>query len=167
MLNRLLWKVARFVKKHTKNGSRLITNLDGDPYLLRVYLTPRWFKYRPMLHYFFRSDGDRALHNHPWKKSFSLILTHGYDEERLDHPPDECDAPLVVKRTLRPGNINVIKANDFHRATLREPVEFDLDSGCFVGGCWTFFLAGEREQDWGFWDGEKYTPHQEYFDGSH
>ena len=82
-----------------------------------------------------RSDDDRELHNHPWENSTSLILWGGYREERLD-----ADGTVRV-RTYRPWSINRIGANDFHRVELLDP-----------RGCLTLFIAGKRQQSWGFKD---------------
>lgn len=86
------------------------------------------------LHHFHRSDIDRDLHNHPWGGT-SLILTGGYDEERRD-----LDGPSVNRRRFRPGCVNVLKPDTFHRVDL------------LTSDCWTLFVASERVQSWGFWD---------------
>lgn len=151
MLERVLWGISNIVDRLSDGKWVRVIYTDGTPYLMRVYLLPRWFRWRPFLHYFFRGDNDRALHNHPWGTSISLILTGGYREERLER---ECDAPLTLERDFRPGSINIIRADDFHRVTL------------LGKGCWTLFVAGEREQVWGFMTKEgEYVPWQEYVDG--
>ena len=114
-----------------------------DPYLGRHYLfrkswAPRVVReYLPSfyLHYFFRGDQDVELHNHPWKISFSLILTNGYVEERRTPAG-------IVRRVLKPGSINVIRESDYHRVKLIDPTK----------GAWTLFVAGSRvNDDWTFW----------------
>lgn len=169
-LERKLWDLA----ERAPLGSHLI-GTDADPYLLRVYVSPRtpqfqwlWDKLRwysdigefdpslvqgiphLYLHHFFRGDLDRELHNHPWEFSLSLILTNGYIEERWDG-----DAKKVRIRRLYPGDLNVIRATDFHRVILRNPDR----------GCWTLFLTKDRinekdGHDWGFMNVETgaYTP---------
>lgn len=52
-----------------------------SPYITRV-IFPRVFGRRLMLHRIHREDLDEHGHNHPWKKSYSLILTGGYIERR-------------------------------------------------------------------------------------
>lgn len=117
---------------------------DGSPYLSRFYLirkskldpdddTPN-APFSAYLHYFHRGDEDHELHNHPWGFSLSIILTNGYLEERWTERG-------IVKRVLRPGSINILRFNDFHRVDLRDPSK----------GAWTLFFAGKRVQDWGFW----------------
>ena len=129
---------------------------EGLPYLTRFYLIRKahsknepieegsaapTFKFNRYLsvylHYFHRGDEDASLHNHPWKTSFSLILTNGYMEERWDHKLQK-----VVTRKIRPGSINRINADDFHRVELLDPNR----------GAWTLFFSGERlDRPWGFW----------------
>jgi hypothetical protein len=63
-----------------------------------------------------------------------LILSGGYVEHRLEN------GGVVGLRTLRPGMVNRIGADDFHRVTL------------LAEGCWSLFVAGKRTQTWGFKD---------------
>lgn len=138
---------------------------EGDPYLKRCYLLRRswflpvdddkdteegldlkwWQHFIPgiYLHYFYRGDMDEALHNHPWETSASLILTNGYVEERWDGVSE-----TVSRRMVKPGDINIIRANDYHRVTLIDPRK----------GAWTLFFAGSRVQDWSFGGPDYETP---------
>ena len=152
-----LWRYAEL----SPHGNKLITaNNAGDPYLLRVYLTADRDELksqlsrlgiknslalsvltmaRPYLHHFFRGDEDREVHNHPWQRSVSIILTSGYKEYRW--------LPALKRFNtsyLRPGSINYIRRNDFHR------VELYGDQGC-----WTLFTSIGRVmesngRDWSF-----------------
>jgi hypothetical protein len=67
-------------------------------------------------------------------------LTNGYVEDRrVFGPRGEIE---IRQREYPPGAINIIRANDFHKVTLRDPSR----------GCWTLFFAWRhRTQDWGFW----------------
>lgn len=160
-----LWRLAELAPF----GGTLIE--FESPYLMRVYLTPgevdfrRWgftggHWYLPnlaearlpriYLHFFFQGDEDRELHNHPWSRSWSYILTGGYLEERWNAYHRWTDRFLLV-----PGKVNSIARDDYHRVTLLKPEE----------GCWTLFLSFGRVQksdgtDWGFFDtdSEQYTP---------
>lgn len=132
---RVLQTVAAFASKLPKNdwfyGYTIYE--DGEPYLTRV-LTPRVFGYRLMLHNIHKPDNEQHPHNHPWRHSWSLILTGGYWDERvIDH-----DTAVTGLRIFDAGDINPIDATDFHR----------ID--CVYENTWTLFLAGERVQDWGF-----------------
>lgn len=127
--------------------------VDGDKYLLRFYLKHSSPRFPGLyLHHFYRGDQDRDLHNHPWTKSVSFILTGGYAEERL--PEEQKDKPRykVSRRIVGPGSLNVIKANDFHRVDL-------------IGrSTWTLFTSGKKVKDWGFMlrDTGEYVDHQTY-----
>ncbi len=125
--------------------------LDGGPYLTRI-LFPRIFGFRPMLHRFHRADGDRALHNHPWKISYSLILRGSYTEERKldDEEINGTDAPRTRTRLVR--WFNVLRDTDFHRVT-------ELH-----GEVWTLFVTGPRVQSWGFEEDGEFTDWREYID---
>lgn len=135
---------------------RVIFDRDGQsPYLSRFYIAgapvapdggdafdatgaPRegiqwrdgWGVY---LHKFHRGDDGEELHNHPWKWSVSLILAGGYIEERREGLD-------VVTYKYKPGAINILMADTFHRVDLREH------------DAWSLFIAGPKVQSWGFWD---------------
>lgn len=87
------------------------------------------------LHHFLRSDGDDALHSHPWEWAVSLVLAGGYIEERRVGETHQ-----VVRRRVRPGMLNFLTAKTYHRVEL---VETDA---------WTLFLVGPKVTSWGFWE---------------
>lgn len=157
--------------------TRIITTNDkvlADPYLMRVYLTPerellegmlhglgvplayaRLMQHmpRPYLHYFFRGDDDRAFHNHPWKRSLSLILVGGYIEHAWDFRLERS-----FSRLFQPGAVNYLKRGTYHRVELLPNEK-----------CWTLFVSSGRVQesdgyDWEFYDPEsgRYTPWGEW-----
>jgi hypothetical protein len=117
-----------------------ITRAADDRYLSRHYLFRKsWFprlehRLRSWyLHHFWRSDYEDEVHNHPWGRSYSLILTGGYIEHRYV-------GGCVVTRRCLPGSINVIDSTDFHRVEL-------------IGrDCWTLFVSGPKVSGWGFLD---------------
>ena len=132
-------------------GSYTIHN-GTDPYLTRYYLTPRrqarkrsgksaWWP-GVFLHHFHRSDADRASHNHPWRWSISFILRGGYIEHRYSRITHQW-----TSRVVKPFSFNIIRADDFHRVDLLDP----------VNGCWSLFVAFKHKQakrgsEWGFVD---------------
>lgn len=133
---------ARWLARDPKDGEdgMLIPGEDGSPYLLRRYLVRLLRQWVPglFLHKFYRSDADRELHNHPWSWAAAFVLTGGYVEERKDGR----NAP-VVKRTVRPFTVNVIRRDTFHRVQLLDEER----------GAYTLFLAGRRQKGgWGFLD---------------
>lgn len=109
---------------------------DGVPYLER-YFAAGWnpATRRPgpglFLHRFVASDPAVQVHSHPWGWSASLILAGGYREER-------CTPTGVEVREYRPGDVNVLRADDHHRIDL------------LAQDCWTIFLAGSFEKGWTF-----------------
>ena len=113
---------------------RLIDGEQGEPYLERYYLFGAlgWHAY---LHRFVDSDPDRGLHDHPWGRALSLVLSEGYDEVRpcAGNPDQTCT------RTLSPGRLNRLRGSDFHRVLLRQGRP-----------AWTLFLHGPRVKGWGF-----------------
>ena len=113
---------------------RRIVGDDGTPYLTRYTILHLPFDRKIYLHRFHRSDADSELHNHPWGRSYSLILIGGYREERL--APDR----EIEVREYRAGSVNVVDHDTFHRVDLTH------------GECWSLFLAGEQRQSWGFWN---------------
>lgn len=136
-------------------GEHTIEGPDGTKYLRRIYLTPRrkdskkpWWP-GIFLHHFYRDDADRHAHNHPWESSRSLILAGGYREWRF-YP----DAGIWEKFNRKPGQINYIDKDTFHRVELTDQ----------VNGAWSLFCAFEAVGDWGFWDlnKDKFVPWREY-----
>ena len=116
-----------------------IARHDGRPYLER-YFAVGWSPTnrdaegpKIFLHHFVASDDPVVVHSHPWGWSASLILVGGYREERC--------APgggAVIVSEYRPGDVNVIEADDRHRIDLLE------------ADCWSLFLAGNFAKPWTF-----------------
>jgi hypothetical protein len=178
MLRRFLtWLMARLTTREIYDGERLYLTrgyLLGGPRdawqparrftghdVTRGYEVR--FKERRvnfMLHHFHRGDEDRELHNHPWRWALSIILAGGYLEERRvlargrKQPCQTCrdgastSCYVIKMRKVRPGRVNLIRADDFHRVQLLGP------------DCWSLFVAGPKTGGWGFWDRKtgRYTP---------
>lgn len=116
--------------------------VTNEPYLTRTVFR-RVLGLRPLLHKFHRPDNDRALHNHPWKWSLSIILCGSYTEERLDLHTGTTDI-----RRLR--FFNFLTEHDYHRVS-------ELH-----GNVWTLFITGPRIQDWGFMTPAGFVDHRTY-----
>lgn len=147
----LIAGVAKQMPDNKYFSGYTITNGTTD-YLTRIRF-PRLFGWRVMLHHIHRPDHDRDMHNHPWKRAYSFLLTGSYTEERLAQDM----LPFVIEREFRNVRwFNVLHKEDFHR----------IDS--IDGPLWTLFIAGERLDidgvEWGFLDetNKKLIPHQEY-----
>lgn len=149
-----LWKIVAVAKKRPSDDElfRGYTITNGTtPYLTRV-LFPRVFGWRVMLHHIHRTDSDRDMHNHPWDKAFSLILTGSYIEERLVSQLNIPGWP-VERGTRLVKWFNSLYKEDFHRIS-------EIN-----GPLWTLFIVGDRTGDgWGFLDEttRKVIPWQEY-----
>lgn len=97
----------------------------GDHYLYRYYIIKsRWINV--YLHRVYKSDEERAYHDHPWW-NVSVILDGMYREKTPDG-----DA------TRRPGAIVLRSAKAAHR--------LDLLAGPAV----SLFITGPKVREWGF-----------------
>lgn len=119
-----------------------IVGFDGSPYITRTLL-PRVGESRPILHHIHRPDFDEHLHNHPWSARFR-IMSGGYTEQRLMEG-------YIVERTYRPGDVNELRHDTFHRISRIEP------------DTWTFGILGQRQQSWGFLVDGVVIDHVDYF----
>lgn len=117
---------------------RMIDGPEGEPYLERYYLFGI-FGWHSYLHRFVASDPDRGLHDHPWNRAVSLILSGGYDEVRQIVSEDAEGGGKQVTARHRPWTFNFLRGNDFHRVLMR-PGEY----------AWTLFCHGPRVKGWGF-----------------
>lgn len=84
------------------------------------------------LHRFLRSDGDAALHDHPWP-FVSVILFGGYWEHTADR------SGRVSRRWYGPGRVLCRSASHRHRVEL--PAGRD---------CWTLVFRGVKAKSWSF-----------------
>jgi len=118
-----------------------IIYVNDNPYLLRCHILNHfWIFPAVYLHYFYRGDEDRSLHNHPWKWAYSLILSGGYLEEKPHFYCPITGKMQRKKRRVSPWSINRITQDDFHRVSLTNLA------------CWTLFIPGPYIQKWGFID---------------
>lgn len=133
MIRRLLLRLSGYMP------AREIKGPNGEPYLERYYVG-RLFGWTFYLHRFLAGDPDRGLHDHPWDVSISLVLSGGYSETRLTHI--DCTGVHTRTRRVRPGRLNIIRADTFHR------VEF----GALDTEAWSLFMAHRKLQRkrWGF-----------------
>jgi len=149
MIDALCWWIVTILYNRVR-----VIHVQGKPYLLRCYLKHGGILPGIYLHYFFAGDEERHLHNHPWKKSRSFILTCGYTEERLAFAPN--GGLFVETFERKPFTWNKITSKDFHRVKLSQ------------GNPWTVFISGKKFQDWGFFDVEtsRYVSHLDHFDNT-
>lgn len=137
--------IARLLYRLTANRPcRLIKQPDGSPYLERYFLF-QLFGWTCYLHRFVGSDGDRSLHNHPWRFAFSILFTGWYQEWRGKQTDcwivADLDADVVQlnKVKLRKvSRINLITRHTFHQIAVIKP------------NTWTLFLHTGWRWRWGF-----------------
>jgi hypothetical protein len=112
---------------------RFIDGDSGQPYLERYYLFGA-FGWNAYLHRFVDSDPDRGLHDHPWNRAVSLVLTGGYEELSPSPDPERTGC-----RFIAPWSLNFLRGEDFHRVLLRAGRP-----------AWTLFVHGPRVKGWSF-----------------
>ncbi len=115
------------------------------PYLARWFVIPRNPLFNIYLHEFYRSDDDRALHDHPWF-NVSVLLDGQYVEHTIS-------AGGIHRRTLRQaGELKLRSPWAAHRIELLTIAHFvrsqpDNDTPL---PCTTLFITGPRLRAWGF-----------------
>jgi hypothetical protein len=125
--------------------------VSEEPYLERYYLFLKdrdRFPFNVFLHKFLKSDPD-DVHDHPWPYA-TLILKGGYYEwiPQFNNKGEKLDEIAVWRG---PGSFRICRANSFHR------IELDADVTC-----WTLFMPGPKQRDWGFLVKNKWVQWQEY-----
>jgi hypothetical protein len=138
---------------------RLIEKAKETPYFHlkdkesgEIYMERYWLKQPDAsggnsirIHHTMRSDFDRALHDHPWP-STSIVLKGGYFEilpkdQGQDSSKDSTDFQRVWRSA---GDVVSRAAHDRHR--------LEIVPGT---SCWSMFIVGTWEKDWGFYDKEE------------
>lgn len=96
-------------------------NIDGKPYLQRYYAGEIAGRCDLWIHRFLSSDGDRAVHNHPFLcKSF--VILGGYDELIVDHAGR---SSTEIREAVYPHELRSLVAALPNRAKLIKPEHFD------------------------------------------
>lgn len=120
---------------------------DGAIYLRRYRVLgwmpgSKWRGPSIYLHRFMLPDQDTALHNHPYRRAFSVVLSGHYDEIR------KSNGASPFWRRVR--WVNIIGPADYHR----------IDR--LHGEVWTLFLTWPKSRGWGFWvPGRGHVPWKE------
>lgn len=144
---------ARFAPRWT------LFHPDGRPYLTRTVV---WgcdclethdpeAPFSIFIHEIHSADGDRHMHDHPWRWACAMPLSGGYTEDRARNGGPESAAHARFGVRYGVGGINILRPGDYHSITHVEP------------GTVTLFLAGREAQDWGFLVEGVHVPHAEYF----
>lgn len=127
--------------------------VDDEPYLERYYVFLRdrtWFPFNIFVHKFLKSDPDH-VHDHPWP-FVTVILRGGYWEWR----------PLWDAQGRRQGETAQWHGAGSMRwagATTYHRIELDPDVTC-----WTLFMPGPKQRDWGFLVKNKWVQWEQYLE---
>lgn len=138
-----------------RNDRRRIVmdRVNNDPYLERYYLflkDRQRFPFNIFLHKFLKSDPD-DVHDHPWPY-FTIILQGGY-YEWIPVFGDDGKKISEMAKWRGPGHFRFCSANSFHRIELDPSVT-----------CWTLFMPGPQQRDWGFLTRRGWIQHEQYLD---
>jgi hypothetical protein len=129
----------------------VMDRVENEPYLERYYLFLKdreRFPFNIFLHKFLKSDPD-DVHDHPWPYA-TVILKGGYWEwvpvfDTVGRKIGE------VQHWRKPGHFRTCSASSFHR------IELDPDVTC-----WTLFMPGPKQRDWGFMVKNKWVQWEQY-----
>tara|TARA_R100000664_G_C2759902_1_gene150268 strand:- start:8455 stop:9027 length:573 start_codon:yes stop_codon:yes gene_type:complete len=157
--------IAKFIIKQFANQHPDFAILDenGVPYLERWWVFNRhpvsgetlskgwgWTRFFPFsirVHRFRSPDKDEHFHDHPWD-AVSLIFAGSYVEKRTDlrmNPIAKTPYDYTLPYFLESGDVNFIKANDFHSIVKVTP-----DDAIDSLGVWTVFINFKKKKSWGF-----------------
>lgn len=119
-----------------------------------LYLTRMYFTRSVYLHYYHTSDGDPALHDHPWRWALSFVLWGWYDEERLTgvqtaHAKGDAWIPgQALTRYTRRRWFNALLGTSWHRVARVRAHSMTL----FITGpyfkSWSFMLPDGSRVHW-------------------
>jgi hypothetical protein len=143
MLKKLFERLGRY---------RIIMDrVDNQPYLERYYVFLKdreRFPFNIFVHKFLKSDTE-DVHDHPWP-FLTIILKGGYYEWT---PQFDSEGRKIteVARWCGPGSFRWARASQYHRVELDPDVE-----------CWTLFMPGIKQRDWGFLVRNKWIQWEQY-----
>lgn len=142
-----------FLKLLERLGRKRIVmdRVSDEPYLERYYLFLKdrdSFPFNVFLHKFLKSDPD-DVHDHPWPY-FTVILRGGY-WEWIPQFDSQGRKFSEIAHWRAPGHFRWCRANSYHR--------IELDPGIT---CWTLFMPGPKQRDWGFLVKNKWVQWEQY-----
>jgi hypothetical protein len=129
----------------------IMDRVDNQPYLERYYVFLKdreWFPFNIFVHKFLKSDTE-DVHDHPWP-FLTVILKGGYYEWR---PQFDAQGRKIaeVAKWCGPGSVRWASAHQYHRVEIDPDVE-----------CWTLFMPGIKQRDWGFLVKNKWIQWEQY-----
>lgn len=141
-----------WLEKHDRKRV-ILDRQSNEPYLERYYVFLKdreRFPFNVFLHKFLKSDPD-DVHDHPWPYA-TLILKGGYYEwTPMFNSRGE---KIGETRNWRgPGHFRICKSTSYHRIELCPNVE-----------CWTLFMPGPQQREWGFLVNNSWISSDEYLE---
>lgn len=128
--------MEKFLMWLTESMPARAIDLDGNYYIER-YSVLKVGKLHVMLHRYLGCDGDREVHDHPWRWCLGIPLINGYTEERvIGFCPDS-------------GWISKMVDISFWRWNFINPMRFHKISHV-EKGTWTLFITYDRFKSWSF-----------------
>ena len=129
----------------------IMDRVNDEPYLERYYVflkDRKRFPFNIFVHKFLKSDPD-DVHDHPWPYA-TLILRGGYWEWI---PVFNTHGQQIHEYCVwrGPGSFRFASANTYHRIELDPAVT-----------CWTLFMPGVKQREWGFLVKNRWIQWQEY-----
>jgi len=129
----------------------VMDRVNDEPYLERYYLFLKdrnHFPFNVFLHKFLKSDPD-DVHDHPWPYA-TLILKGGYWEWTPQF--NEQGVKLgEIGKWHGAGSFRTASATSYHRIEIDPSIE-----------CWTLFMPGIKQREWGFFTKGKWVQWQQY-----
>jgi hypothetical protein len=106
----------------------------GAPYMERWWVIPRNRWFNVYLHRVLQSDGDRAMHDHPWANMTIVLNGPGYVEFAIGGAKRRTFGDVVIRRPSAAHRLELVEDDDGRpRPT------------------WTLFITGPRIRKWGFY----------------
>lgn len=124
--------IAEWLEQFSWDRLARVIATGERPYMYRIFLG-EWRGWCAYLHHFVEDDAERWLHDHPFH-SLAIVLTGGYEEERLQY----LAWPGLKSRYRKVRWLNLILGGTFHRIVGLKP------------GTWTLFLHRPKHKGWGF-----------------
>ena len=146
----MLKVIARLLTKFGRKRI-ILDRQSNEPYLERYYVFLRdrkWFPFNVFLHKFLKSDPD-DVHDHPWPYA-TIILKGGY-YEWVPQFNSKNEKIGEIAKWRGPGHFRTCGATSYHRIELDPSVE-----------CWTLFMPGIKQRDWGFLVKNKWVQWEQY-----
>lgn len=150
------WMTRKLLRWHARTTESRASDvrIPTDPtiaaYMLRWWKIKRNAYFNIYFHRVFRSDDDKALHDHPWW-SFSIVLEGGYYEHRIEN------GGIHKKVWHGPGSILFRRSgSQAHRLELKSHTGPKKHPGTVRDGlisAKTIFITGPVLRRWGFHDG--------------